>query len=179
MGNKDPVFFGASDAAFADEPDTRRSSQGYTFRLYGMTIDWKSTVQRTVTKSTTEAELLALSLAGSQMEEWSRFFKGVSFQLDETPTLWCDNQQTVGIATKQEDKLNSKLKHVDIHQSWIRQEVEAGRLNVKWVDTDNMPADGMTKILGRQKHAEFFRQLRLVDISLRLERISGVQNTGL
>jgi hypothetical protein len=179
MGNKDPVFFGASDAAFADEPDTRRSSQGYTFRLYGMTIDWKSTVQRTVTKSTTEAELLALSLAGSQMEEWSRFFKGVSFQLDETPTLWCDNQQTVGIATKQEDKLNSKLKHVDIHQSWIRQEVEAGRLNVKWVDTDNMPADGMTKILGRQKHAEFLRQLRLVDISLRLERISGVQNTGL
>jgi hypothetical protein len=49
----------------------------------------------------------------------------------------------VGIATKQEDKLNAKLKHVDIHQSWIRQEVEAGRLNVKWIDTDNMPADGM------------------------------------
>jgi hypothetical protein len=36
----------------------------------------------------------------------------------------------------------------------------------------------MTKILGRQKHAEFLRQLRLVDISLRLERISGVRNTG-
>jgi hypothetical protein len=34
-----------------------------------MTIDWKSTLQRTVTKSTTEAELLALSLAGSEMEE--------------------------------------------------------------------------------------------------------------
>jgi hypothetical protein len=64
-----------------------------------MTIDWKLTVQRTVIKST-EAELLALSLVGSQMEEWSRFFKGVSFQLNETPTLWCDNQQTVGIVTK-------------------------------------------------------------------------------
>jgi hypothetical protein len=81
MGNKNPVFFGASDAAFANEPNTCCSSQGYTFRLYGMTIDWKSTVQRTVTKSTTEAELLALSLAGSQMDEWSRFFKGASFQL--------------------------------------------------------------------------------------------------
>jgi hypothetical protein len=94
-------------------------------------------------------------------------------------TLWCDNQQTVGIATKQEDKLNSKLKHVDIHQSWIQQEVEVGRLNVKWVDTNNMPANGMTKILGRQKHAEFLRQLCLVDIPLCLERISEVQNTGL
>jgi hypothetical protein len=39
LGNKVPVFFRASDAAFADEPDTRHSSQGYTFRLYGMTID--------------------------------------------------------------------------------------------------------------------------------------------
>jgi hypothetical protein len=32
-----------------------------------------------VTKLTTEAELLALLLTGSQMQEWSRFFKGVSF----------------------------------------------------------------------------------------------------
>jgi hypothetical protein len=69
MGNKNPVFFGASDAAFANEPNTCCSSQGYTFRLYGITIDYKSTVQRTITKSTTEAELLALSLAGSQMDE--------------------------------------------------------------------------------------------------------------
>jgi hypothetical protein len=37
--NKNSVFFRTSDAAFADEPDTHRSSQGYTFRLYGMTID--------------------------------------------------------------------------------------------------------------------------------------------
>jgi hypothetical protein len=84
--NKDSVFFEASDAAFANKLDTHRSSQGYTFRLYGMRIDWKSTVQRTITKSTTEAEQVALSLAGLQMEEWSCFFKEVFFRLDETPT---------------------------------------------------------------------------------------------
>jgi hypothetical protein len=68
----DPIFFRASDAAFADDVETLRSSQGYVFQLFGMTVDWKSTIQRTVTKSTTEAELLALSLAGSEMEEWCR-----------------------------------------------------------------------------------------------------------
>jgi hypothetical protein len=46
---------------------------------------------------------------------------------------------------------------------------EATRLSARY---------SMIKILGRQKHAEFLRQLRLVDISLRLEQISGVQNTG-
>ncbi|KAF7577972.1 Dimer-Tnp-hAT domain containing protein [Pyrenophora tritici-repentis] len=65
---RDPIFFGASDASFADDVETRRSSQGYVFQLFGMTVDWKSTLQRTVTKSTTEAELLALSLAGSETD---------------------------------------------------------------------------------------------------------------
>jgi hypothetical protein len=32
----EPIFFGASDAAYADEPDTRRSSEGYLFKLYGL-----------------------------------------------------------------------------------------------------------------------------------------------
>ena len=66
---RDPIFFGASDASFADDVETRRSSQGYVFQLFGMTVDWKSTLQRTVTKSTTEAELLALLLARLEIEE--------------------------------------------------------------------------------------------------------------
>jgi hypothetical protein len=66
---RDPIFFRASDASFADDVETRRSSQGYVFQLFGMTVDWKSTLQRTITKSITEAELLALSLARSEMEE--------------------------------------------------------------------------------------------------------------
>ena len=168
---RDPIFFGASDAAFADDVETRRSSQGYVFQLFGMTVDWKSTLQRTVTKSTTEAELLALSLAGSEMEEWCRFFKGLSLKLNQTPIIWCDNEQTVGIVTKEQDKLSTKLKHVDIHQNWVRQEVQQNRLHVKWRSTNQMPADGMTKILPRQKHNEFIKQLHLVDIRLKVQNI--------
>jgi hypothetical protein len=169
---RDPLFFGSSDASYADEPETRRSSQGYAFKFGGLMIDWKSTVQRTVTKSTTESELLSLSLAASQMEEWMRFFAGINLTLDCTPTIWCDNQQTVGIVTKEHNKLHTKVKHVDIHQLWIRQEVTASRINVKWVPTDRMPADGLTKILPKQKFTEFIRQLNLVDIT---ERLKGLR----
>jgi hypothetical protein len=94
--------YGASDAAFADDPE-RKSSQGYLFSLYGLPIDWKATVQRSVTKSTTEAELLALSLAGSELIWWKRLFKKVNFDLGIRPTLFCNNQQTVGIINKAED----------------------------------------------------------------------------
>jgi hypothetical protein len=35
------VFTGASDAAYADNPD-RKSSKGYIFSLFGGPIDWKA-----------------------------------------------------------------------------------------------------------------------------------------
>ena len=49
-----------SDAAFADNAD-RRSSDGFLFMLFSGPIDWKASKQLTVTTSSTEAELLALS----------------------------------------------------------------------------------------------------------------------
>jgi hypothetical protein len=48
---------------------------------------------------------------------------------------------------------------------------EASRINVRWVPTGRMPADGLTKILPKQKFTEFVRQLGLVDISKRLQGI--------
>jgi hypothetical protein len=53
----------ATDALFGDNPD-RRSSEGYICKLYGGLIDWKASKQKTVTTSTTEAELLAILEAG-------------------------------------------------------------------------------------------------------------------
>jgi hypothetical protein len=61
------------------------------------------------------------------------------------------------------------LKHVDIHQCWLRQEVQKGNISVEWVATAEMVADGFTKLFPPQKQAEFLRQLNLVDIRDKLE----------
>jgi hypothetical protein len=158
------LFYGASDAAFTDDVECRRSSHGYLFKLYGMPIDWKATRQRSVTKSTTEAELIALSATGGEMEWWTRVFQHVKFNLEVQPTIYCDNEQTVGIVKKEDERLHTKLRHVDTHQMWVRQEVQEGRLYVEWCPTAQMPADGLTKSLVRQKHAEFVRQLGLENV---------------
>jgi hypothetical protein len=60
IGNKPKAFSCSSDAAFADNSD-RKSSYRYLFKLYRGPIAWKATKQQTVTTSSTEAELLALS----------------------------------------------------------------------------------------------------------------------
>jgi hypothetical protein len=33
------IFFSASDAAYADKPDTRRSSKGYLLKLYSLLVN--------------------------------------------------------------------------------------------------------------------------------------------
>ena len=68
-------------------------------------------------------------------------------------------------------KLVTKLKHIDIHNHWLRQEIQEQRLQINWLATSDMPADGLTKALPRQKHQDFVRQLRLVDISSILSTI--------
>ncbi len=60
-------FLCTSDAAYADDPVTRRSTAGFVFLLFGGPVDWKSTKQRTVTTSSTEAELIASSEAAKEM----------------------------------------------------------------------------------------------------------------
>ena len=56
---RDSIIF-ATDAAYADNQD-RKSSEGYVMKMFGGMVDWKATKQKTVTTSTTEAELLSLS----------------------------------------------------------------------------------------------------------------------
>ncbi|KAF4429175.1 Retrovirus-related Pol polyprotein from transposon TNT 1-94 [Colletotrichum fructicola] len=57
------TLFCASDASFADDTVTRKSTQGYVMMLFGGPIAWKSSKQRRVVTSSTEAELVALTQA--------------------------------------------------------------------------------------------------------------------
>ena len=43
------VFEASSGAAYGDDLETRRSSEGYVFKLYGGPIDWRAIRQPTVT----------------------------------------------------------------------------------------------------------------------------------
>ncbi|KAF1922429.1 uncharacterized protein M421DRAFT_411533, partial [Didymella exigua CBS 183.55] len=65
----------ASDASFADNTMDRKSSQGYAIKLFGGLIAWKANKQDTVTTSTTEAELLALTQVAKEALFISRLLR--------------------------------------------------------------------------------------------------------
>ena len=157
------VFTTWSDAAFADDPDTFRSSTGYLFLLWGGPIHWKATKLTTVTTSSTEAELMAISITGKELMWWKRYFESINFDTEEFPSIYCDNLQTIRLLTKDTPRLNTKLKHVNIHKAWLRQEVQKSTLAINWVASADMIADGLTKALPPQRHRIFVEQLGLTD----------------
>jgi hypothetical protein len=62
----------ASDASFADNTIDRKSFQAYAMKLFNGLIGWRPNKQDTVTTSTTESKLLALSQAAIHRETTSR-----------------------------------------------------------------------------------------------------------
>jgi hypothetical protein len=68
------IFITSSDSAFADDTRTRYSSYGFYFSLFGRVIHYKAIKGTIVTTSSTEAELLALSLTAKDFIWWKRFF---------------------------------------------------------------------------------------------------------
>jgi hypothetical protein len=68
-------FVVASDASFADNTADRKSSQAYAMKLFNGLIGWRANKQDTVTTSTTESELLALSQAAKEGQYIGRLLK--------------------------------------------------------------------------------------------------------
>ena len=99
----------------------------------------------------TEAELLVLSQTVKEVIFISRLFKVMMLRLKEPLIIDCDNTQTLRLITEDTAKLITKLRHVDIHQHWLRQEYAMRRVIFQWKVTKEMIADGLTKALPKQR----------------------------
>ena len=160
----------ASDASFADNSLDRKSSQAYAMKLFGGLIGWRANKQDTVTTSTTEAELLALSQAAKESIYVSRLLEELSIRLDNSRIrIQCDNHQTIRLVTAEIAILQTRLRHVDIHNHWLRQEVLNGSIEVVYTPSAQIMADGLTKALQNTAFKAFVCQIGLVDVKDQLE----------
>lgn len=139
-------------------------------QLFGNTIGWRANKQSTVTTSTTESELLALAQATKESMFISRLISELGIQLDEQKIsiLW-ENQQAIQLVNKDIHKLQTKLRHFDIHNHWLRQEVQRKTIQIEYTPTTDMIADGLTKALNKPAFQQFARQIGLFDVSSHLE----------
>ena len=76
-------LFGFTDSDWAGDKDTRKSTSGFLFTLYGGAISWKSTKQSVVATSSTEAEYITCSEAAKE----ALWLRRVMTEICGTPTM--------------------------------------------------------------------------------------------
>lgn len=116
-------FVCASDTFFANNLLDRKSSQSYIMKLFGSVIVWRANKQDTVTTSTTKAELLVVSQTAKEAIYLSCLIKALKLVLLKAFIIEYDNLQTIRLLVDKAMKLQTKLRHVDIHSYWLRQKV--------------------------------------------------------
>ena len=117
------LFICANNASFGDNTIDQKNSQDYIMKLFGGPVAWRANKQDTVTTSLTEAELLAISQTAKELIYLARLIKALNLTIPETLTIKCDNAQTIRLLVDESTKLQTKLRHIDIHSHWLCQEV--------------------------------------------------------
>jgi hypothetical protein len=161
------------DASYAKHPD-RKSHSGCTMTIGKGTVHCKSKKQSLVTRSSTEAELVAISDSVC-VGIWARNFLQIQngekhFLIDgEIPPviLYQDNLSTVQLA-EHGRSTSPRTRHIDIKYFFIQDRIISGEVFIIPIRNETMIADIMTKPL----QGKLFRKLR--KMLLNNEDVEGV-----
>ena len=88
----------------------------------------------------------------------------MKFDLGHELIIHNDNLQTIRLLNSKMVKIDTKLRHINIAQCWLRQKMQNDHLNVEYLPTAQMMTDGFIKLFPPQKHRIFIGQLGLVDL---------------
>lgn len=140
--SNDPLK-GYCDADWAGDVDNRKSTTGYIFIMQNAPISWCTRKQPTVALSTTEAEFMAM-VSAIQESIW---LKNLEYELFPTSPkeidIYCDNKGAILLANN--NTYSPRTKHMDIKGKFIREKLDSGNINIKYISTDSMFADSLTK----------------------------------
>jgi hypothetical protein len=150
------------DASWADDIKTRKTTASHIIYVGDSPIKWQSKQQDIVTLSTTEAEFVNMSTAGRDMMWIRRLFYDMKIPVSKIPMIGTDSKNALLAA--ESDRQNMSTRHTDVRYKWVKERVKNGELTLRWIDTDNMKADGLTKVFNPTKQAHFVRLIGLSEV---------------
>lgn len=107
-----------SDSDWAGDTTDRCSTGGYCIFLGSCLISWKSAKQRTVARSSTEAEYRALATAAAEIAWVKSLLSEIGFSFSSAPPLFCDNVGATYMSSN--PFFHSRMKHLAIDYHFVR-----------------------------------------------------------
>jgi hypothetical protein len=97
------LFVTYSDADYAGDSNTLRSTGAYVVMMGTGAVDWSSKLQSVVVQSTTEAEYIAANSAGRDIAWMRNLLTEFGYDLSKSPsTLYMDNNSAIAAAKNPE-----------------------------------------------------------------------------
>lgn len=134
---------GYSDAVYAGDIETRRSTSGVVCCFGGAAVSWISKKQRCVTLLTTESEYIAGSEAVKELIWLKRLFRELLPTVLPAPILNIDNASALKLAKNPE--FHKRSKHIAVKYNFLREKVCEGEIQVKHIPGEMQRADMFTK----------------------------------
>lgn len=152
------LVHGFTDSDWAGNVDNRKSTGGYVFLMAGAAVSWSSKLQPTVALSSTEAEYVGIARAGQEVLWMRKLLLEIGELANGAPILTlADNQGSMALARNPGD--HPRTKHIAIKYHFCRELVASKVMDLRYVPTESMTADILTKGLGRVKHELFVGQM--------------------
>ena len=120
------------------------STSGWAILYGGAVIGYGSKRQQSIALSSTEAEIMAASMAATEILYFRGLLSELGHELDPT-VLYVDNQGAVELS--KDMKSCQRSRHIERRYLKVRELVALGEVTVKYVPTRDNPADVLTKPL--------------------------------
>src|SRR5437667_187438 len=86
-----------------------------------------------------------------------RLLKELGYDVNDQNIIYIDSQSAIALAHNPEH--HTRTKHIDIQYHFIRNCVEDGKTSLEYCPTEDMVADGLTKVLGPERHRKLARMM--------------------
>jgi hypothetical protein len=143
--DKAPSVLSYSDSDHAGDPDGRKSISGCIIKLNNCPVIWYSHKQNAVSRSSCEAEIIAMADAVQEIK-WLQELLHEIFTISYPLTvLYVDNSSTISISKR--DLAHTKTRHIAVNYYWIKDFYDSQRISYKWIKSTDNQADIFTKPL--------------------------------
>ena len=146
-----PVLEGFCDANWISNHNEGKSTTGYVFTLGGAIVSWKSSKQTVNTRSTMEAEFVALDKAAEEAEWLKSFLEGIPLW-PKPVTAVCIHCDSMAALTRAKNQIyNGKSRHIRRRHNTIKDLLRNGIISIDYVKSKENIADPLTKGLCREQ----------------------------